>query len=104
MVHHPSVAFRIHESVVRGEVDNRMKGIVRGKIWVEDRAEPVVLELHGNAWPDLAGCLLKFTNPQNASRMRILIRFIPLNAAASATSRRREKFVCLTGRCKQPST
>ena len=64
MVHHPSVAFRIHESVVRGEVDNRMKGIVRGKIWVEDRAEPVVLELQGNAWPDLAGCLLKFTNPQ----------------------------------------
>src|SRR5258708_29457419 len=64
MVHHPIVAFRIHESVARGEVDNRMKGIVRGKIWVEDRAEPVVLELQGNAWPDLAGCLLKFTHPQ----------------------------------------
>lgn len=57
------MAFRIHESVVRGEVDNRVKGIVRGKIWVEGRAEPVVLELEGNAWPDLAGCLLKFKNP-----------------------------------------
>ena len=58
------MAFRIHDSVMRGEIDNRVKGIVRGKIWVEGRAEPVVLELTGNAWPDLAGCLLTFTNRQ----------------------------------------
>ena len=58
------MAFRIHDSVVRGEIDNRVKGIVHGKIWVYERAEPVVLELKGNAWPDLAGCLLKFNNPQ----------------------------------------
>ncbi len=58
------MAFRIHDSVVRGEIDNRVKGIVRGQVWVEGRAEPVVLELQGNAWPDLAGCLLTFTNPQ----------------------------------------
>jgi hypothetical protein len=58
------MAFRIHDSVVRGEIDNRVKGIVRGKIWVEGRPEPVVLELKGNAWPDLAGCLLTFKNPQ----------------------------------------
>jgi hypothetical protein len=57
------MAFRIHDSVVRGEIDNRVKGIVRGKIWVEDRTEPVTLELKGNAHPDLAGCLLTFTNP-----------------------------------------
>jgi hypothetical protein len=57
------MAFRIHDSVVRGEIDNRLKGIVRGKIWVEGRTEPVVLELIGNAWPDLAGCLLTFSNP-----------------------------------------
>jgi hypothetical protein len=57
------MAFRIHDSVVRGEIDNRVKGAVRGKIWVEGRAEPVVLELKGNAWPDLAGCLLTFANP-----------------------------------------
>ena len=58
------MAFRIHESVVRGEIDNRVKGIVRGRIWLEGRPKPLVLELKGNAWPDLAGCLLKFTNPQ----------------------------------------
>jgi hypothetical protein len=58
------MAFRIHESVVRGEIDNRVKGIVRGKVWVVGRDEPIVLELQGNAWPDLAGCLLAFTNPR----------------------------------------
>ena len=58
------MAFRIHDSVVRGEIDNRVKGIVRGRIWIEGRAEPVVLELTGNAHLDLAGCLLTFTNPQ----------------------------------------
>jgi hypothetical protein len=58
------VAFRIHDSVVRGEIDNRAKGIVRGKIWVEGRPDPIVLELKGNAWPDLAGCLLTFKNLQ----------------------------------------
>src|SRR5439155_12401553 len=61
------MAFRIHDSVVRGEIDNRVKGIVRGRIWVEGCAEPVVLELKGNAWPDLAGCLLSFSNPQERS-------------------------------------
>ena len=58
------MAFRIHDSVVRGDIDNRAKGIVRGRIWLEGRAEPVVLELKGNAWPDLAGCRLTFTNSQ----------------------------------------
>jgi len=57
------MAFRIHDSVVRGEIDNRVKGIVRGKIWVEGRPEPIILELKGNAWPDLAGSLLTFHNP-----------------------------------------
>ena len=58
------MAFRIHDSVARGEIDNRAKGIVRGKIWLAGRDGPIVLELKGNAWPDLAGCLLTFTNPQ----------------------------------------
>jgi len=57
------MAFRIHDCVVRGEIDNRIKGVVRGKLWVEGRAEPVTLDLKGDAHPDLAGCLLTFTNP-----------------------------------------
>jgi hypothetical protein len=57
------MAFRIHDSVVHGEIDNREKGVVRGRIWLHGRPEPVELELRGNAHPDLAGCLLTFTNP-----------------------------------------
>lgn len=61
------MAFRIHESVARGEIDNREKGIVRGRLWVHGREEPVILELKGNAHPDLAGCLLTFENPLKAA-------------------------------------
>ena len=56
------MAFRIQQSVVRGEIDNRIKGVVRGRIWLCDRAEPLTLELQGNAQPDLAGSLLVFEN------------------------------------------
>jgi len=72
------MAFRIHDSVMRGEIDNRVKGIVRGKIWVEGRAEPVVLELKGNAWPDLAGCLLTFNNPQKRAAHQHLDSLHPI--------------------------
>jgi hypothetical protein len=57
------MAFRIQDSVVRGEIDNRVLGVVRGRLWLEGRTEPITLELRGNAQPDLAGCLLTFTNP-----------------------------------------
>lgn len=57
------MAFRIHQSVVRGEIDNRVKGAVHGRIWLEGRLEPLTLELRGNTHPDLAGCLLTFVNP-----------------------------------------
>ena len=56
------MALRIHDNVVRGEIDNRSKGMVRGRIWLEGRSEPLLLKLNGNAHPDLAGCLLTFTN------------------------------------------
>ncbi len=57
------MAWRIHDSVIRGEIDNREKGRVRGRLWLDGLAEPVILELEGNACPDLAGCLLQFKNP-----------------------------------------
>ncbi len=38
------MAFRIHESIVRGEIDNRIKGIVRGRIWVVGRDRPGVVQ------------------------------------------------------------
>lgn len=56
------MAFRIHESVIRGEIDNRVKGVVRGRIFLVGRSEPIALDLKGNASQDLAGCLLTFKN------------------------------------------
>ncbi|MBW7893851.1 MAG: hypothetical protein H3C27_01955 [Opitutaceae bacterium] len=58
------MAWRIDEAVVRGEIDNRTRGHVTGRIWFTGRDEPVVLELAGNCWRDLAGRRLEFTNPQ----------------------------------------
>jgi len=72
------MAFRIHDSVVRGEIDNRVKGVVRGKIWVEGRKNPVRLDLKGNAHPDLAGCKLTFTNPLKRIRHKHLETLQPL--------------------------
>ena len=57
------MAWRIDESVIRGEIDNRTRDRVTGRIWFEGRAEPVELNLTGNAWRDLAGRRLEFVNP-----------------------------------------
>ncbi len=58
------MAWRIEEQVVRGEIDNRTPGRVVGRIWLAGREEAVELELEGNPWRDLAGHVLKFSNPQ----------------------------------------
>jgi hypothetical protein len=58
------MAWRIDEQVVRGEIDNRMRGRVKGRIWLVGRDEPVELKLEGNCWRDLAGRRLEFTNPE----------------------------------------
>jgi len=64
------MAWRIQDSVIRGEIDNRRKGWVRGRLWLAGLAEPVKLDLEGNACPDLAGCLLKFKNPAKTLPLR----------------------------------
>lgn len=58
-----TVAWRIDETLIRGEVDNRVRGRVTGRLWFAGRDEPVTLELAGNAWRDVAGHVLRFTNP-----------------------------------------
>lgn len=64
MFQHRVMAWRIAESVERGEIDNRTKGRVVGKLWLCGRAEPVRIELTGNPWRDLAGQYLRFVNPE----------------------------------------
>ncbi|MFN2541662.1 MAG: hypothetical protein ABR514_05770 [Chthoniobacterales bacterium] len=57
------MAWRIKDGVVRGEIDNRTRGRVLGRFWLTGREDPIVLDLRGNCWRDLAGCLLQFENP-----------------------------------------
>jgi hypothetical protein len=57
------MVWRIDENVVRGEIDNRIRGRVDGKIWLADRNDPLVLQLTGNCHKDLAGCRITFSNP-----------------------------------------
>lgn len=58
------MAWRIARSVVRGEIDNRVRGVVTGRIWLLGREEPLKLNLAGNCWRDLAGFQFVFTNPE----------------------------------------
>ncbi len=58
-----SMAHRICRELIRGEIDNRAEGRVTGTLWLAGREEPVQLRLKGNPWRDLAGCLVRFTNP-----------------------------------------
>lgn len=57
------MAWRIHDHVLRGEIDNRIRGRVTGKIWLQGLDSPIELALKGDCHPDLAGCLLRFENP-----------------------------------------
>jgi hypothetical protein len=58
------MALRIHQSVVRGEIDNRRRGRIEGWIALVGVEQPVTLELTGNCLRDLAGCVVRFENPQ----------------------------------------
>lgn len=57
------MALRLDNAVIRGEIDNTSRGNVRGKLWLVGREEPVVLDLRGDAWRDVAGARLSFVNP-----------------------------------------
>ena len=57
------MAWRLHEHVLRGKVDNRTRGRVTGEIWLAGVDQPLLLELTGDCAPDLAGCELSFENP-----------------------------------------
>jgi hypothetical protein len=61
------MAWRIHDHVLRGEIDNRTPHRVTGRIWLSGVEEPLTLDLDGDCHPDLAGCLLEFENPSPVS-------------------------------------
>jgi hypothetical protein len=57
------MAWRIDENILRGEIDNRVRGRVTGRIWLAGAADPLLLDLRGDCHADLAGCHLTFENP-----------------------------------------
>jgi hypothetical protein len=61
------MAWRIHESILRGEIDNRVRGHIKGRIWLNSREQPITLDLSGNCSRDLTGCFVRFENPKSRS-------------------------------------
>jgi hypothetical protein len=64
------MAWRIDKQVIRGDIDNRRKDRVTGRIWLAGHEKPVELDLTGNPWADLAGHTLRFRNPQPKPGLR----------------------------------
>ena len=59
----PPMAWRFHDHILRGELENTVRGRVTGRIWLAGIAEPMTLDLRGDCAPDLAGCTVTFENP-----------------------------------------
>ena len=57
------MAWRFHEHVLRGRIDNRARGRVTDEICLAGIDQPLVLEVTGDCAPDLAGCELSFEDP-----------------------------------------
>lgn len=57
------MAWRPDKCIIHGEIDNTVKGRVTGSLWLLGREQPMVLDLSGDAWPDVAGTKLTFVNP-----------------------------------------
>ncbi len=85
------MAWRIDNCVVRGELDNRTRGVVRARLWLHGGNSPVALELIGNACADLAGCLLEFENREPTIAVPRELRLSPplRGAAGDLTASRR---------------
>jgi hypothetical protein len=67
------MALRLDDSVVRGELDNTVRGRVTGRLWLLNQEEPIAIDLAGDCWCDLAGRRITFVNPnpQPTPRQRL---------------------------------
>jgi len=57
------MALRIDTAVIKGELDNTVRGRVVVRLWLAGREGPVALDLSGDALADLAGRTVVFENP-----------------------------------------
>jgi AcrR family transcriptional regulator len=58
------MAWRIHDQVVRVIMDNQIPGKITGSVWLAGQNDPLQLDLVGNPWRDMAGCILTIKNPK----------------------------------------
>lgn len=85
------MAWRIDDHVIRGEIDNRARGRVTGRLWFVGRTEPVMLDLTGNTWRDLAGRRLEFVNPEPKPGLPDTFAAVQRGAAGDITASRKVK-------------
>lgn len=86
------MAWRFSENVLRGELDNTVRGRVTGTIWLAGIDLPVLLVLRGDCAPDLAGCRIAFENPNPVPMHPVsLPQFVQTGWVGEITSARRFK-------------
>jgi hypothetical protein len=86
-----SVACRLREAVIHGEIDNTIEGRTTGRIWLRGRAEPLVLDLAGDCWRDLAGARLLFRNPAPAGEAAAELAPVQRGLIGDMTASRRTR-------------
>ena len=85
------MAWRIDEAVIKGEIDFQTRDKVTGKIWFKSLAAPVELILEGCPWQDLAGHVLRFTNPNPEEKDLKELRQHQIGVAGDITASRKVK-------------
>lgn len=65
------MAWRFDQAVIRGELDNTERGRVQVRLEVIGHEAPLLLDLDGDAWRDIAGSRFHFSNPHPKPQHRV---------------------------------
>ncbi|WP_035609882.1 hypothetical protein [Haloferula sp. BvORR071] len=85
------MAWRIDEALERGEIDNTVEGKTVGRLWILGREEPVLLDLAGDCWRDLAGSRLTFRNPAPKPQASMDLAAVQQGVVGDMTASRKNK-------------
>lgn len=86
------MAWRIEENVLRGEIDNRVRGRVTARLWFCGHEDtPMDILLQGDAEPDLHGRFITFTNPDPKPGLPQGLRMEQRGQAGHITASRKVK-------------
>jgi hypothetical protein len=65
------MAWKFDQAIVRGELDNTEQGRVQLRLEILGRSGPLLFDLAGDAWRDIAGSRLRFSNPTPKRQFKI---------------------------------